>query len=86
VQGVVHHGEGSRPTLAVSYFRRVYGGAAHDIGSARNTLTFLASADVKGFHCDTNYLFSEVIDDRAIHRAQFGQTLSVSHPLGKTSG
>jgi hypothetical protein len=88
VQGVVHHGEGAVPTIALSYFRRVYGGAAPDldIGSARNTATLLASADVKGFHYDTNYLFSEVIDDRAIHRAQFGQTLSVSHPLGKKYG
>ncbi|MGZ4839787.1 MAG: DinB family protein [Terriglobales bacterium] len=80
MQGVVHHGEGARPTLAVSYFGRVYSGPAPnlDIGSARNTVILLASADVMGFHYDTNYLFSEVIDDRAIHRAQFGQTLSVS--------
>lgn len=88
IQGVVHRGEGAEPTIALSYFRRVYGGAAPDldIGSARNTLVLLASADVKGFHYDTNYLFNEVIDDRAVHRAQFGQTLSVSHPLGKRFG
>jgi hypothetical protein len=29
---------------------------------------------------DTNYIFNEQIDN-AVHRAQFGQTLSVSHPL-----
>jgi hypothetical protein len=87
VQGVVHQGEGARPTIALSYFRRVYSGNAPDldIGSARNTLILLASADVKGFHYDTNYLFSEVIEN-GIHRAQFGQTLSVSHPLVKKFG
>jgi Putative MetA-pathway of phenol degradation len=87
VQGVVHQGEGARPTVALSYFHRVYSGDAPDldIGSARNSVLLLASADVKGFHYDTNYLFNEVID-AGIHRAQFGQTLSISHPLGKKFG
>jgi hypothetical protein len=87
VQGVVHQGEGAHPTIALSYFRRVYDGGTPDldIGSARNSALLLASADVKGFHYDTNFLFNEVIDT-AIHRVQFGQTLSVSHPLGKKSG
>jgi hypothetical protein len=48
-------------------------------------MLLLASADVKGFHYDTNFLFNEVIDS-AVHRAQFGQTLSVSHPLGRKFG
>jgi len=26
VQGIVHHGEGANPTIAVSYFRRIYDG------------------------------------------------------------
>jgi hypothetical protein len=87
VQGVVRHGEGARPTIALSYFHRVHSGDTPDldIGSARNSLIVLASADVKGFHYDTNYLFNEVIDN-AIHRAQFGQTLSVSHALVKKFG
>jgi hypothetical protein len=41
VQGIVHHGEGARPTIAMSYFRRIYDGvfqnstsAAHEIRSA----------------------------------------------------
>jgi hypothetical protein len=82
VQAVVHPGEGARPTIALSYFRRVYNGDAPDldIGSARNSIILLASADLKGFHYDTNYLFNEVIEN-GIHRAQFGQTLSVSHSL-----
>ena len=88
LQGVVYHGEGTKPTIAVSYFRRIYSGDTPDldIGSARNSVILLASADVKGFHYDTNYLFNEVIDDHAVHRAQFGQTLSISHPLGKKLG
>ena len=87
VQGVVHHGEAARPTIALSYLRQVYSGNAPDIdlGSPRNSILFLASADVKGFHYDTNYMFNEVIDN-TIHRAQFGQTLSVSHPLVKNFG
>src|SRR5260370_7971680 len=86
VQGVVHQGEGVQPTIALSYFRRVYVGDTPDldIGSARNSMLLLFSADVKGFHYDNNYFFNEVVDS-AIHRAQFGQTLSVSHPLGGKS-
>jgi hypothetical protein len=87
MQGVVHQGEGARPTIALSYFRRVHSGDTPDIdiGSARNSALLLASADVKGFHYDTNFLFNEVIEG-ATHRAQFGQTLSVSHALGKRFG
>jgi hypothetical protein len=87
VQGVVHQGQGARPTIALSYFRRVYSGGSPDLdfGSARNSMLLLASADVKGFHYDTNFLFNEVIDN-SIHRAQFGQTLSVSHSLVKKFG
>ncbi len=87
VQGVIYPGEGARPTFALSYFRRVYNGAAPDldIGSARNSLLLMASADLKGFHYDTNYFFNEVADSGA-RRAQFGQTLSVSHPVGSKFG
>jgi len=81
-QAVLHEGKGTRPTIALSYFRQVYGGDTPDldIGSAKNSALLLVSADVKGFHYDTNFLFNEVIDS-AVHRAQFGQTLSISHPL-----
>jgi len=87
VQGVLHQGEGARPAIALSYFRRVYSGNTPDldIGSSRNSVLLLASADVKGFHYDANFLFNEVIDT-ATHRAQFGQTLSVSHPLAGKFG
>lgn len=87
VEGVLHRGEGPRPTIALSYFRRVHSGDTPDldIGSARNSALLLVSADVKGFHYDTNYFFNEVVET-AVHRAQFGQTLSVSHSLGKKFG
>ncbi|MGA3055746.1 MAG: hypothetical protein ABSD63_16190 [Candidatus Korobacteraceae bacterium] len=87
IQGIIHHGEGVNPTVAMSYFGRVYSGDAPDldIGSFRNSAILLVSADVKGFHYDTNYLFNEVVDG-AVRRAQFGQTLSVSHSLYKKLG
>src|SRR5258708_21692433 len=83
VQGVVHHGEGARPTVAISYFRRVFDGGAPelDFGSARNSLFLLASADLKGFHYYTTAMTNEVLVG-CIHRAQFAQTLSLSHPVG----
>ena len=81
-QGVVYSGDGPRPTVALSYFRRVYEGSAPDldIGSARNSALLLASAEVRGFHYDANYFVNEVVN-AGIHRVQLGQTLSVSHPL-----
>ncbi len=82
VQAVVYPGEGARPTVAVSYFGRAYAGNAPDldIGSFRNSVLLLFSADVKEFHYDTNYIFDEVVNG-SVRRAQFGQTLSVSHML-----
>ena len=87
LQGVVYQGEAARPTIALSYLRQVYGGDTPDldIGSATNSFLFLASADLKGFHYDANLFFNDVVDS-AIHRAQFGQTLSVSHSLSKKWG
>ena len=81
-QGVLLRGEGARPTLAASYFHRVYDGGApeFDIGSPINSIVILASADVKGFHYDANALFTELVQG-PVRRAQFGQTLSISHPL-----
>lgn len=83
VQGVVHPGEGVRPTFALSYFGRVHSGDTPDldIGSAENSVLLLASADVKGFHYDTNGVFNETVSGQGTRRAQFGQTLSISHSL-----
>jgi hypothetical protein len=85
-QVVLMPGEGAKPTLAFSYSHRAYDGGVPelDFGSPRNSSVFYASADVKGFHYDANAVFNEVIDEsRGAHRLQFGQTLSVSHPLAK---
>jgi hypothetical protein len=87
LQAVLYHGEGARPTVALSYFGQVYGGSAPDldIASANNSALVLVSADVKGFHYDTNAVFNEV-EDGSVRRAAFGQTLSISHPLGTRFG
>ena len=86
-QGVLKKGEGASPTISASYFHQIYGGDAPDldIGSATNSGLLLASADVKSFHYDANALFNEMTDS-GIRRAQYGQTLSISHHLaGKLS-
>jgi len=83
-QTVVRHGAGSRPTISVSYFRRLYASPAPelDIGTNRQSALLLVSFDLKKFHVDTNGIVSEQItDDTLIHRAQFGQTLSIAHPI-----
>jgi hypothetical protein len=83
-QAVLYQGEGPKPTLAVSYFHRVYDGGApeFDFGSPTNSFLVLASADVKGFHYDANVFVTEMVQD-PIHRAQFGQSLTISHPFLK---
>jgi hypothetical protein len=83
----VFRGEGATPTIAVSYLRRAYAGAAPDldIGSPVNSVLLLASADVKGFHYDANAMFNEMTEG-PVRRAQFGQTISIAHPIvGKFS-
>lgn len=88
VQTVLWQGEGARPTVSTSYFHEVQNGGTPDLdmGSATNSFIMLASADVKGFHYDTNYIFNEVDSDAGARRAQFGETLSVSHGVGKRFG
>jgi hypothetical protein len=53
-----------------------------DIGTFRQSALFLLSGDLGGFHFDINGIFSEQAEG-IIRRGQFGQTLSVSHPLGR---
>lgn len=86
-QAVLRSGEGSTPTISASYFHRAYGGSAPDldIGSPVNSLLLLASADVKGFHYDANAFLNEMEQNEIVRgpvrRAQFGQTLSISHAI-----
>ncbi len=81
-QGVLYHGEGATPTLAASYFHRMYDGGApeFDYGSPTNSFLVLASADVKGFHYDANVFFTELVQGPVRH-GQFGQSLTISHPF-----
>jgi len=81
-QAVLLPGEGRKPTISASYFHTVYDGTATDLdfGSSKNAALLLISTDLGKFHVDTNYIFNEQIQN-AVHRAQFGQTLSISHPV-----
>lgn len=84
VQGVLLSGAGSRPTVSVSYIRRLHESPAPelDIGTFRQSGAILVSDDLRGFHIDTNEIIAEQVQG-GTRRAQFGQTLSVSHPLGR---
>jgi len=81
-QGIIYPGKAAKPTLAISYLHRVYQGEAadFDVGGPANSLLLLASAEVKGFHSDANAFFSELTEG-PVRRAQFGQSLTISHPL-----
>jgi hypothetical protein len=81
-QAVLRQGEGAAPTVAASYFYHAHdsGGPGLDFGSPANSFLLLASADVKGFHYDVNAMFNELVEGN-VRRAQFGQTLSISHPI-----
>lgn len=84
VQGVLFPGEGKRPTVSASYIRLLYGGTAPDIdiGTAKNSAILLVSTDLAGFHFDINgFAFEQ--EGSAVRRAQFGQTVSISHPIGE---
>ncbi|HKW73894.1 MAG TPA: hypothetical protein VJN64_00080 [Terriglobales bacterium] len=82
VQAVIIDGAERRPTFSISYFRSIYGGTAPDldIGSSRNSGLVLFSFDFGKLHVDTNYIFNEQIEN-AVHRVQFGQTVSLAHPI-----
>jgi hypothetical protein len=84
VQGILYEGHDSRPTISVSYTRRLYASPAPelDVGTFRQSTSILLSEDLHGFHFDTNGILAEQAEG-LVRRAQFGQTLSISHSLGK---
>lgn len=84
VQTVLLSGTESRPTVSISYIRRLHVSAAPelDIGTFRQSATILVSDDLRGFHIDANGIIAEQVQGE-LRRSQFGQTLSISHPLGK---
>jgi hypothetical protein len=83
-QAVLVPEEGARPTIAVSYVRRLYESPAPelDLGTFRQSGTILVSNDVAGFHYDANFIVTEETQS-GVRRAQHAQTLSISHKLGK---
>lgn len=83
-QAVVLPGEGDKPTVSFSYIHRLYASPAPeiDIGTFKNSASILVSGDLAGFHFDINGIFSEQTKG-LIRRGQFGQTFSISHPLGR---
>lgn len=84
LRGVLYQGHDTTPTVSLSYTRRLYASPAPelDIGTFRQSGAILLSDDLLGFHIDANGIFAERITG-AVHRAQFGQTISVSHPIGR---
>jgi hypothetical protein len=83
-QAVLLPGHNARPTISVSYFKHVYAGSAPDIdiGTPEHSVLLLISEDLAGFHFDLNGMFNEQTD-KPVRRGQFGQTISISHPLKK---
>src|SRR5260370_17712791 len=56
-------GEGSRPTVSISYVRGVHTSAAPelDVGTFRQSTSILLSEDLHGFHFDTNGILAEQV-------------------------
>jgi hypothetical protein len=73
---------GRSPSVAVGYVRRLHGGDAIDldIGSFSQSALVLLSGDLNKFHYDSNFVVSEQ-NSGAVRRAQFGETISVTHDL-----
>jgi hypothetical protein len=83
VQGVLHKAVGPLPTVAAGFIRRVRAGtsASLDAGSYAQSALILLGGDVRGgFHYDANLLFNEQ-NRGPVRRAQFAQTLAVTHAL-----
>jgi hypothetical protein len=85
-QFVLYDGGEHHPTVAASYAHSAGEGSAPDldIGSARQSVFLLFSADTAGLHIDTNAIFGQQVDEDT-SRAQYGQTLSVSHAFGSVT-
>ena len=76
----------------MSYLARVHTGSTPDTdqGSLAQGLLLLVSGDIGRFHYDTNYVVNvqstteptvNSTASRTVRRAQFAQTLSVTHPV-----
>ena len=85
-QAVLAGGTEEGSTLAVSYFHKIREANLPevDFGSPRNSVLLLFSGNSLGFHFDANAMANE-LEEQSVRRAQFGQTLSISHPLKKVT-
>jgi hypothetical protein len=86
IQVVFLHGKGKKPTISGQYLRRLYASPAPelDLGTFVQSATILLSDDLAGVHFDVNGLVTgQQNDTTRARRAQFAQTLSISHPIGK---
>jgi hypothetical protein len=86
MQAVILPGKDERPTISGQYLRRLYASPAPelDLGTFVQSATILLSDNLGQFHFDVNGLVLEQQDDKTkVRRAQFAQTLSISHPIGK---
>lgn len=82
-QAIVHKGVGAVPVVAMAYIRRVRAGTSAnlDVGGYSQSALVLLSGDLKyGYHYDSNIVVNEQ-NSGPVRRAQFSQTLAVSHPL-----
>jgi hypothetical protein len=86
MQAVFLHGKDKKPTVSGQYLRRLYASPAPelDLGTFVQSATILLSDELAGFHFDVNGLVLEQQSDQTrTRRAQFAQTLSISHPIGR---
>jgi len=83
-QAVLLAGKERRPAIAFSYIRRMRESPAPevDLGTFHQGGVLLISGDLAGFHYDANAIMNQQ-QVLPIRRAQFGQTLSVSHHIRK---
>lgn len=90
LQAIVHARHGKAPTVALNYQNILRSGSAPnlDIGSSTRSAVLLISGDLGLTHYDTNYIVSEQTLPNppapTLRRAQFGQTICISHPLFPT--
>ena len=82
-QAVLHKSVGALPTIDLGYLRRVRAGSSPNLDAGDNSQSVVVffGGDLRGgFHYDSNLLFNEQ-NEGSVRRAQFGQTLAVTHPL-----
>ena len=92
VQGLLALETGARPTVALAYNRRVRAGTAPDldIGGNAQSAELLVSGDLRHFHYDSNFGVAEqqgleAVQPVPLRRAQYNQSVSVTHDLGPES-